>query len=294
MKKQIIVLCTIFILMISVGFVIAGQKDKAQKPNKFILPKNAMEVAPGVFYLGKALDKGQLVEGYAFIIKDKKEFARATCGDGKCHPKETNTCPADCGEVSDPNPDPEEPDTSSCYTFLAEGAKWKSVEPYIFDTDNGEGLNAQVIKNNLALDIGKWESATGGYDILGVGTTGDVDGNTIGQLNNKNEVMFGDIDPDNAIGVTIVWGVFSSPLNRRVLVEWDMMFDDVDFDWGMDESDKMDFENIATHELGHAIGMGDLYTAECDTQTMYGYSTEGETSKRDLADGDIAGINILY
>jgi len=40
--------------------------------------------------------------------------------------------------------------------------------------------------------------------------------------------------------------------------------------------------------------MGDLYTAECDTQTMYGYSTEGETSKRDLADGDIAGINILY
>ncbi len=56
----------------------------------------------------------------------------------------------------------------------------------------------------------------------------------------------------------------------------------------------MDFENIATHELGHSVGMGDLYTAECNQQTMYGYASNGETNKRTLESGDINGIRALY
>jgi len=56
----------------------------------------------------------------------------------------------------------------------------------------------------------------------------------------------------------------------------------------------MDTQNIATHELGHAAGMGDLYETTAALETMYGYSTEGETSKRDLYFGDIAGIQNLY
>ena len=56
---------------------------------------------------------------------------------------------------------------------------------------------------------------------------------------------------------------------------------------------KIDFYNIATHELGHSVGMTDLYNF-CTEETMYGYATEGETKKRDLNAGDIAGINALY
>ena len=72
------------------------------------------------------------------------------------------------------------------------------------------------------------------------------------------------------------------------------MYDDADFDWGIAEAGKMDFENIATHELGHAVGLGDLYTSECSEQTMYGYAGYGEIKKRDLEAGDIAGITKLY
>ena len=56
----------------------------------------------------------------------------------------------------------------------------------------------------------------------------------------------------------------------------------------------MDLQNIATHELGHSAGMGDLYSGSCSTQTMFGYSGYGEIIKRDLATGDIQGIRKLY
>ena len=101
-------------------------------------------------------------------------------------------------------------------------------------------------------------------------------------------------DP-NAIAVTIIWGIFGgSPFNRQ-LVEWDQIYDDATYDWSISgEAGKMDFENIATHELGHAVGMSDLYNSTCANETMYGYAAYGETKKRDLNAGDISGISKLY
>ena len=55
----------------------------------------------------------------------------------------------------------------------------------------------------------------------------------------------------------------------------------------------MDFENIATHEIGHSVGMGHP-PDECIDETMYRFADYGETGKRDLNSGDIAGINDLY
>ncbi|MCK5022821.1 MAG: matrixin family metalloprotease, partial [Candidatus Aenigmarchaeota archaeon] len=261
--------------------------DKAKEHAKasFTMPEHAVEVAPGVFYLGKAIDKGRIVEGYAMFVKPG-----TVCGNGICEPGENaRKCPEDCtGE------DPEEPDTSSCYEFLAKRAKWKTVEPYMVDPTNIDGLDGAFVKNNLALDINKWETEAG-VGILADEVVGIVNRNAIGSLNGANEVMFADIDSQGAIGVTIIWGVFGGPPPFRELVEWDMIFDDVDFNWSATgEADKMDFENIATHELGHAVGMGDLYTDLCSEQTMYGYANNGETKKRTLEAGDIAGLNILY
>lgn len=79
----------------------------------------------------------------------------------------------------------------------------------------------------------------------------------------------------------MIWGYYSGPLPLRELVEWVILFNTY-YPWGVDgASDVMDLQNIATHELGHAVGMGDLYNA-CAQETMYGYSGYGETSKRTL------------
>jgi len=112
---------------------------------------------------------------------------------------------------------------------------------------------------------------------------------------NMNEVYFADVSDANAIAVTIVWGIFGGKPANRELVEWDQVYDDIDFDWSASgEADKMDFESIATHELGHSVGLDDLYELSCDQETMYGYAGEGEINKRDLEAGDIAGVNKLY
>jgi len=284
MKKYLIL--GFVVLLISVGLVLAGKPDSIEKTNPsgrtVSIPAHAVEVAPGLFYLGTAVDNGRLVEGYAIFAKPG-----TVCGNGVCEKGENaRKCPADCTGG-------EEPDTSSCYGFLAKGAKWKTVEPYMVDPANTRGLGEVFVANNLAFDINKWEAAAG-VNILGNEIAGVVDGADTVSPDDKNEVYFADIDSPGAIGVTIVWGIFSGPPKWRELVEWDMIFDDIDFDWATGEATKMDFENIATHELGHSVGLGDLYTSECSEQTMYGYATEGETKKRTLEAGDIAGIQKLY
>ncbi len=296
MKKIILSLVGLVFVLGMIGIinadVVSAKNSAKNQKQEFSLPEHAAEVAPGVFYLGKALDKGKIVEGYAVMIKDKTKYVKpeTICGDGVCDPGENaKKCPEDCG-------DGEEPDTSSCYKFLAKGAKWKSVEPYVVNPTNDDGVNTVFITSNLADNIGKWETAAN-YNILGKGTsTKDILEADFNMPDDKNEVYFMYLGETNTIAFVVVWGVFGGPPFARELVEWDMVFNDA-FTWSKDatgSTTEMDFENIATHELGHAVGLGDLYNPKCSTQTMYGYSWNGDTQKRDLELGDIAGIQALY
>lgn len=232
------------------------------------IPGHAVEVAPGIFSLGSGgFVDGRLVEGYAVF-----------------HHKPGHNKGGDSGGTGG----------STCYAYLANGAKWNNVEDWVVNPTNSEGLSDSFVFDNLVDDIQKWETESSA-DILGSGSlTTDVLSADTSSPDNLNEVYFADIDSSGAIAVTIVWGVFRGPPSQRGLVAWDMVFDDVDFDWSsIGELDKMDFENIASHEIGHAVGMGHP-DGSCTEETMYAYASEGETKKRDLNSGDIAGIQKLY
>ena len=302
MKKYLITILTGLLVLIGAGIVLAAKPDfqvvqainsiTGEPKNTIAVPAKAVEVTPGIFYLGTALDEKGLVQGYA-IIDYEKNFAKpgTVCGNGICEPGENaRKCPDDCAGGNG-----EEPDTSSCYGFLAKEAKWKTNEPWVVNPENTRGLGSEFVFSNLSTDIIKWEDAAG-LDILGEGSsTNDILEADMISPDNKNEVYFADIDYQNAIGITIVWGIFSGPPWARELVEWDQVYDDVDFDWSSTgEPGKMDFESIATHELGHSIGLDDLYDTKCSDQTMYGYAAYGETDKRTLEAGDIKGIQELY
>ncbi len=266
-------------------------KTKGVKHRTVTIPKHAIEVVPGkVFWLGTAKDKGRLVEGYA-IIHHKKGFAKPSgCNhNGKCQGWEDSNCPDCLGGGGT--------ETSNCFSFLAKGAKWKTVEKYIVDPTNSRELNEKDIRNNLASDIAKWENAAF-FNIIGdEDRSKTVDGADLISPDDKNEVLFADVASPGAIAVTVVWGIFRGPPRSRELVEWDQVYDDKDFDWSLSGSGvngKMDFENIATHELGHTFGLDDLFTEACSEETMYGFAAEGEINKRTLEGGDMAGIIDLY
>lgn len=266
MKKTNVLFIT-FLLVASLTmsvFVLA-------KPNMQTvpIPSHAVEVSKGVFSLGHAVDMdGKIVEGFLFL-HDKKENAKPE-GVGK----------------------PKKPSSSNCYAFMAKGAKWKTVENYLVDPSNNVGLDELFVEENMALNLEKWETASE-TNIFGSEVAGIVDGDDSVSPDNKNEVLFKNLGPTNTIAYTIVWGRFSGPPKTRELVEWDMVFNE-DFPWSSEgESGKMDFENIATHEIGHALGLGHPEDT-CLEETMYAYAGYGETKKRDLHAGDITGVNELY
>jgi hypothetical protein len=55
-----------------------------------------------------------------------------------------------------------------------------------------------------------------------------------------------------------------------------------------------DAQEILTHELGHTMGLDDVYTADYAHNTMYGYGSSGETKKDTLTTGDALGVAGLY
>lgn len=120
---------------------------------------------------------------------------------------------------------------------------------------------------------------------------GGSTGVTEAGLNGENEIMWVP-DTGGSIATTHFWWYGSDP---HQIVEFDMEFDDGHYDWWIGSSPgKMDVQNIATHELGHALGLDDLYGAADAAKTMYGFATTGETQKRTLATGDIAGVRYIY
>jgi len=181
----------------------------------------------------------------------------------------------------------------ACYTFLANGAKWKTVENYFINPTNS-GLDNSLIEQAINNGVAEWEEY-GGPDIFGSGSLDSSAPYDSDHMDNKNVTVFDSYPNPNVIAVTTVWGYFYGPPRTRELVEWDILFNK-DFAWGDGGINQtvMDLQNIATHELGHSAGMGDLYNTSCSAETMYGYSSYGETSKRDLNTGDIAGIQTLY
>lgn len=207
------------------------------------------------------------------------------------------------GKPDKPGKQPKE-DGPTCYGFL--GAKWKNLEgnpvSYVVDP-SFSGLTDDSVATAAFLGAEEWDDWTsaelfsdGSPEVVGDGSwdTDSPDG--------RNELVFADYKQDGVIAVTVIWGYFrGKPSNRRI-IEFDILFD-VDYTWGdagdTDEEDLgntsvMDLQNIAIHELGHGVGLDDLYEDACSEVTMYGYSEEGETKKRTLEGPDITAIQELY
>jgi hypothetical protein len=189
---------------------------------------------------------------------------------------------------------------SQCYGFLARGVKWNDPEnsAFLVDATNSQGLKDKDVFAAIEAAATAWsEQTTAGIlptCSLASGLSADWD-----SPDGLNEIVFGDLTEQypggGVIAVTVVWGIFGGPPSQRGIMEFDMVLDDANFDWSTNgDPDKMDVQDIATHELGHAVGLDDLYESRCSEVTMYGYSTEGETKKCTLEPADITGLLTLY
>lgn len=185
--------------------------------------------------------------------------------------------------------------SNSCYGFLSKDAKWKKLPTsIIINPENSDGLDGEFIKNAVIVAGEEWDGyvETELFSEYELDDTADWDNDI---PDRRNEISFGDYPQSNVIAVAVVWGYFSGSPQLREIIEFDILLD-TDFTWGDAESNSslMDVQNIVTHEIGHGIGLNDIYKTQCSEETMYGYSQEGEIKKRDLYFGDILGIQKLY
>ncbi|MCW3992495.1 MAG: matrixin family metalloprotease [Candidatus Bathyarchaeota archaeon] len=187
------------------------------------------------------------------------------------------------------------PKESDLYKLLGKGVEWKTLSvDYVINPINPDGLPQSFLESAFKSSAGEWDDHMS-LELIGSNFTdsgADWDDDV---PDGRNEFVFGNYTEKNVIAVTIIWGYFSGPPKSREITEFDILFD-TDFTWGDATVNQsvMDLQNIATHEIGHGLGLADLYDSSASEQTMYGYSTEGEIKKRDLNSGDIAGIQDLY
>jgi len=176
-------------------------------------------------------------------------------------------------------------DTEDDFRLIMGGAHW-------FETIScevnpaGSGLVPEVVRSTLEESTNTWDEETGFALFAAPTITGE---SSIG-YDDANRIVWSDLDA-GVIAVAHLW------INRKTkeIVQFDMEFN-TDYPWSAAEvcpSDKMDLQNIATHEFGHN-GLSDLRPRKDSALTMYAFSGLGETQKRSLGVGDILGIEELY
>jgi hypothetical protein len=123
--------------------------------------------------------------------------------------------------------------------------------------------------------------------------------------NGKSEMFWTSIPDRSVVSATGYWlsgttigGALTYPprpyYGPSTITEVDIGFNTA-FDWGDATANPsvMDVWSIAIHELGHGLGLKDLYGDPDSSKIMYGFGSEGNIS-RYLTPGDKAGVAWIY
>jgi len=178
--------------------------------------------------------------------------------------------------------------TTTCYKLL--GYKWKTLPiNYVINPSNPQGLSEEFITSAVSASAETWDAATSKElfnDAYSVNYSIQY-----GVQDFKNAIVLADYPNDNVIAITSYW---RNP-RTKAMVEFDIKFN-TRFAWGdaTINPSVMDLQDIATHELGHGVGLADVYNSACSEVTMYGYSGYGETKERTLESADITGLQLMY
>jgi hypothetical protein len=202
-----------------------------------------------------------------------------------------------------PPPAPEEPKVYDYYILL--GPKW-DLSKY--------PMGVSYVVNPTGAPLGAEREVKAAFEAWDAATTAELfnDNPRVdttswwGKLDGRNNVSWQVIAGGGIIAGTWVW-YLDSDNNGRMSLGDEILETDIVFNasqkWGIDLdgeglayklTNAYDVRDIATHEAGHVVGLGDLYEDKYSEITMYGYSSKGETKKISLAVGDVNGTIALY
>lgn len=184
-------------------------------------------------------------------------------------------------DYAKPHEKPRPAKAANCFKLA--GWRWPGPVTYTIASSAGSPLSTAV-----ASASGVWDAQTSRSLFTGSAYASYP----FDRRDSVNSVSFGDYADGDVIAVTMTWYYPST----KTAVESDILFDTT-YTWGTVDAEHpsvMDLRNLATHEIGHTLGLSDLYSAPCNAVTMFGWADYGETIKRDLAPSDITGLQRIY
>jgi hypothetical protein len=212
------------------------------------------------------------------------------------------------------DPEPEEaraastsapcPKATTCKSYVLQPARWltdssgATTIKWRFNDAGRRKLRAPagLLESALKSGMAEWQRWNSNVRFAYSGTTTAVFGakGSDGSCDDGTNVIgWARLDP----GVIAEVMTCVDKTGRRV-VDADLALN-VTFHWedihGEPESrHSYDIRSIVTHELGHIVSLGDLYSDDALYQTMMGNAKYGETRKRTLALGDVIGLQTAY
>lgn len=181
------------------------------------------------------------------------------------------------------------------------------LQLYLNPTDTPTGLTAATSQSAIAAAANSWDDAIS-QNIFADGTTVKIDSTKVVNepfsstprsdgYNVNGWKNFG----NSYLGLTRCWSNGAKVDGYYSITEADTWYNR-DYQWTTDlataqSTNKIDLQSVAVHELGHVIGMDDLYTLpDGDSrksdfeQVMNAY----DGPQRQLGNGDKAGAQVLY
>jgi hypothetical protein len=185
--------------------------------------------------------------------------------------------------------------------YLLAGWRWNTKDPqikfYVRDDAalRGEGFSAASVATAIGKAANTWDDATNQnlFSDSGVEASTTVKADTRDSTNVAAWKSFTGTTASGALAYSRTWYSMTKVGGYYSAIESDLSFN-TKYGWSTSGTKNYDVQTTALHELGHTIGLGDLYGKSQfsgDTRQIMHYYTGVKTT---LGNGDKTGAWLLY
>ena len=190
-------------------------------------------------------------------------------------------------------------DGGNAKAYTLYGYRWNTKDPqlkWVLKNDANmaaEGLSASEVKSAISAASNTWDDATN-QNLFADSNLVTLNPAVVAESNNKINTISWRPFGSTCLGYARTYYKMDNVGGYHTAIDSDLVFN-MDYSWRTDGSwNGVDVQSAALHEMGHTLGLGDIYGKpefKYDTRQVMHYYTD---VKRTLGNGDKTGIWKLY